>query len=210
MAGVITALKAQRGKERVNVYLDGKFAFGLALVHAVWLKVGQTLSDDEIAELRAADTVEKARLRALDLISYRPRSVREVQRRLKQAGADDAAIAAVVERLKAVGLLDDDAFSRAWVESRMRTRPRSKRMIAWELRQKGVGRADIEAALEEVDEEDAARRAAMQRLPRLRGLAPPERQRKLYEFLARKGFDYETIERAVQQVESSVERDVDR
>lgn len=207
---MITALKAQRGKERVNVYLDGQFAFGLALVHAVWLKVGQALSDDEIAELRAADTVEQARLRALDLIAYRPRSVREVQRRLKRAGADDAAIAAVVERLKEAGLLDDDAFSRAWVDSRMRTSPRSKRMIAWELRQKGVNSADIEAALEEVDEEDAAYRAAMQRLPKLQGLAPMERKRKLYDHLARKGFDYETIERAVQQVESSVERDVDR
>ncbi len=203
MAGVITALKAQRGRERVNVYLDGRFAFGLALVHAIWLKVGQTLSDDEIAKLRAADTIEQARLRALDLIAYRPRSVREVQRRLKRAGADDATIAAVIARLKEAGLLDDGAFSQAWVDSRMRVSPRSKRMIAWELRQKGVSNADIEAALEEVDEEDAAYRAAMQRLPRLRGLAPPERKRKLYEYLARKGFDYETIERAVQQVESS-------
>ncbi|PJF49111.1 MAG: RecX family transcriptional regulator [Chloroflexi bacterium] len=210
MAGVITALKAQHGKERVNVYLDGQFAFGLALVHALWLKVGQTLSDDEIAELRAADALEQTRLRALDLIAYRPRSVREVQRRLKRAGADDADIAAVVERLKEVGLLDDDAFSRAWVDSRMRVSPRSKRMIAWELRRKGVSSADIQAALEEVDEEDAAYRAAMQRLPKLRGLAPLERKRKLYDYLARKGFDYETIERAVQQVESSVKREVDR
>lgn len=207
---MITALKAQHGKERVNVYLDGQFAFGLALVHALWLKVGQTLSDDEIAELRAADALEQTRLRALDLIAYRPRSVREVQRRLKRAGADDADIAAVVERLKEVGLLDDDAFSRAWVDSRMRVSPRSKRMIAWELRRKGVSSADIQAALEEVDEEDAAYRAAMQRLPKLRGLAPLERKRKLYDYLARKGFDYETIERAVQQVESSVKREVDR
>jgi regulatory protein len=205
MAGTITALKAQRGKERVNIYLDGRFAFGLALVHAVWLKVGQKLSDDEIAELQAADTVEQARLRALDLISYRPRSVREVQLRLKKAGAGDEAIAQVVERLKEAGLLDDDAFSRAWVDSRMRASPRSKRMIARELRQKGVSGTDIEAALAEVDEEDAARRAALKRLPRLQGLTPMERKRKLYEHLARKGFDYETIERAIEKVESSRE-----
>ncbi|MCS7056507.1 MAG: RecX family transcriptional regulator [Thermoflexales bacterium] len=210
MAGVITALKAQQGKERVNVYLDGEFAFSLALVHAVWLKIGQRLSDDEVAALRAADTVEQVRLRALDFIAYRPRSVWEVQRRLKRAGADDVAIAAVIERLKAAGLLDDDAFSRAWVDSRMRTRPRSKRMIAWELRRRGVSSADIAAALEEVDEDDAAYRAAAQRLPKLQGLAPMERKRKLHAYLARKGFDYETIERAIQQVESSVERDVDR
>jgi len=161
MAGTITALKAQRGKERVNVYLDGKFAFGLALLHAVWLKVGQKLSDDEIASLQAADTVEQVRLRALDLISYRPRSVGEVQRRLRKAGADEQTIAQVVEQLKAAGLLDDDAFSRAWVDSRMRASPRSKRMIAWELRGKGVNGEDIAAALAEVDEEDAACRLSL-------------------------------------------------
>ena len=87
----------------------------------------------------------------------------------------------------------------------MRASPRSKRMIAWELRQKGVSSTDIEATLAEVDEEDAACRAALQRLPRLRGLAPMKRKRKLYEHLARKGFDYETIERAIEKVESSRE-----
>jgi regulatory protein len=62
MSGTITALKAQeRSKDRVSVYLDGEFAFGLALIHALWLKIGQQLSDDEIVELQEADTVEKAK-----------------------------------------------------------------------------------------------------------------------------------------------------
>lgn len=202
MAGTITALKAQRSKERVNVHLDGKFAFGLALIHALWLKVGQHLSDEEIVELRAADTLEKAQQRALNLVSYRPRSVREVRMRLKKAGADDDTIASVVERLKAVGLLDDEAFSRAWVESRLRASPRGKRMIAWELRQKGVSGKAIDSALEEADEEDAAYRAAMKRWPRLQALEPRERKRKLYEYLARNGFDFETINSTFARVES--------
>ncbi|NJM52668.1 MAG: hypothetical protein HC846_04275 [Blastocatellia bacterium] len=87
MAGTITALKVQaKAKDRVNVSLDGEFAFGLALIHALWLKIGQQLSDAEIAELQAADTLEKAQQRALNLISYRPRSVKEVKQRLKKGG----------------------------------------------------------------------------------------------------------------------------
>jgi regulatory protein len=204
MAGTITALRVQRGsKERVNVYLDGEFAFGLALIHALWLKIGQSLSDAQIAELKAADTLEKAQQRAVDLIAYRPRSVHEVQQRLKKAGADDETIASVVERLKAAGLLDDQAFSRAWVESRVRANPRSKRMIAWELRQKGVSGADITAALEEADDADAAYRAALRRLPRLQSLEPRERERKLMAFLARQGFDFGTIESVITKIGAS-------
>lgn len=210
MAGTITALKAQRNAERVNVYLDGKFAFGLALIHAVWLRVGQTLSDDEIADLQAADALEQAHRRAVDLISYRPRSVREVQRRLKKAGADDVSIARVIERLIAVGLLDDAAFSKAWVESRLRANPRSKRMLAWELRRKGVNDRHIASAMVDVDDAEAAYQAALKRLPRLQTLKPVERRRKLSNYLARNGFDYETIEEVLERVESSVKRDVDQ
>jgi regulatory protein len=210
MAGTVTALKAQRGaKDRVNVYLDGEFAFGLALIHALWLKIGQSLSDEDIAELKAADTLEKAQQRALNLISYRPRTVKEVQQRLKKAGADDETITSVVERLKVVGLLSDEAFGRAWVESRLRSSPRGKRLIAWELRQKGMSRADIEAALQGADDAESAYRAALKRLPRLQSLEPHERKRKLSEFLARNGFDYGTIEDVLEKIEPSVDGDAD-
>ncbi len=212
MAGSISALKAQRGgRERVNVYLDGEFAFGLALIHALWLRIGQTLSDAEIAELKAADTLEKAKQRALGLISYRPRSVKEVQDRLKKAGADNDTIENVVVALKSAGLLDDEAFSKTWVESRLRASPRSKRMIAWELKHKGVGIETIETALEEADDDDAAYRAAMKRWPKVQSLEPRERKRKLSEYLARNGFNYETIDNVITKLESdkTIEPSVD-
>ncbi len=203
MAGTITALKAQRGaKDRVNVHLDGKFAFGLALIHALWLKTGQQLSDQEIAELQAADTLEKAKQRALHLINYRPRSVKEVRQRLKQAQVNAAEIEAVITQLKDVGLLDDEAFSKAWVESRLRANPRGRRMIEWELRQKGVSPGQIEAALQDVDDFATALRAAEKRLPRLARLEPRERRRKLADFLARNGFGYDVIEDTLQRIES--------
>ncbi len=184
------------------MYLDGKYAFGLALMHALWLHVGQQVSDDEIAELQAADTLEKAKQRALGLISYRPRSVAEVQRRLKRAGVDAAMIDKVVDDLRAAGLLDDESFSKAWVESRLGASPRSSRMIAWELRQKGVAESAVETALADVNDEDSAYRLALKRWPRVAKLPErQERRRKLGEYLARNGYGYDTIQETISRIE---------
>ena len=203
MSGTITALKAQeRSNDRVNVYLDGKFAFGLALIHALWLKVGQHLSDDEISALQEADTLEKAKSRALGLIAYRPRSVREVQSRLKRAGVDDKTIGEVVINLQEAGLLDDISFSKAWVESRLEASPRSKRMIAWELRKKGVSENKIDSSLQGVSDDETAYQLALKRWPRLAVLQTAgERRRKLGEFLARHGYGYDTIRDVIARLE---------
>ena len=80
MTGTITALIAQkRNKDRVNVYLDGEFAFGLAAIEAIRLRQGQVLSDEEIEHLKALDEIERAHERALNLLSYRPRSAQEIR-----------------------------------------------------------------------------------------------------------------------------------
>jgi regulatory protein len=203
MAGTISALKAQeRSKDRVSVYLDGEYAFGLALIHALWLRVGQHLSDEEIEALKDADTLEKAKQRALGLISYRPRSIQEVRRRLRRAGVDAAQIDEVVSGLQQAGLLDDASFSKTWVESRQESSPRSKRMIAWELRQKGVSEATVKASVEEVNDDEAAYRLAVKRWPRVANLQPAfERRRKLTEYLARHGFNFDTIRDALARLE---------
>ena len=83
MAKKITALKLQkRNKDRVNVYLDDEFAFGLSRIVAAWLRTGQELTEEKIAELQAQDNVEVALQRALNFLSYRPRSEEEVRRNL--------------------------------------------------------------------------------------------------------------------------------
>ena len=85
MAGTVTGLVVQkRNPKRVNVYVDGAYGFplDLAVVLTSGLKNGQQLSDEEIGHLTAADDVEKAYNRAVNLLSYRPRSVAEVRRSL--------------------------------------------------------------------------------------------------------------------------------
>lgn len=195
MAGKITALVAQkRNKERVNVYIDGEFAFGLALIEALKLHKGQTLTDEEIDRLKALDEVEVAHERALNLLSYRPRSTDEVRRKLQESNKfSENAVDKALEKLERAGLLDDEAFARYWVENRERFSPRSARALRHELRQKGVSDRVVEDAVTSLDEEDAAYRAAQAKLSRYANAEEDEFRKKLGGYLSRRGFSYGTV-----------------
>jgi regulatory protein len=194
MAGKITALIVQkRNKDRVNVHLDGKFAFGLAAIEAIKLHKGQVLSDDEIERLRALDEAERTHERALNLLSYRPRSTEEVRRRLQAAGFSGHAIEITIERLSRSGLLDDLAFAQYWVDNREQFKPRGARALRQELWQKGVPDAVITEVLDELDEEELAYRVGRKRLQRLRNLEETARRKRLGDFLLRRGFSYEIV-----------------
>ncbi len=199
MAGTITALVAQkRNKRRVSVYLDGDFAFGLALIEAAKLHKGQHLSDADIQALRTRDDAERAYERALNFLSYRPRSRVEVRRNLRKHAAAPEIIDQTLERLERAGLVDDAAFARYWVENRQRFRPRSRRALRYELRQKGLDDADIDAALQEVDALAMAYEAARRYQRRIPQDADSNTfRRRLSSYLARQGFAYELTREVV-------------
>ncbi len=196
----ITALKVQKhNKDRVNVYLDGAFGFGLAAIEATHLRVGQKLTADQIAELRMKDDVEKAYERALNYLSYRPRSEAEVRRNLRQKDVEDRAIDVVIGRLTRAGLLDDHEFARYWVDNRARFNPRGLRGLRYELRRKGVPHDVIDGVLDTVDVRAAARKAADAGARRLSQEAPPDFRRKLQAYMARRGFSYAVIRPLVEE-----------
>jgi regulatory protein len=194
MTHTITAITQQkRNPQRVNVYLDGSFAFPLAKIVAAWLKVGQTLTAEKVEELKGKDEVEAALQRAIHFIGYRPRSVAEVERRLQKHEVPPAVVAAVIERLKAGSLLDDGDFARRWVEDRAAFKPRGARALRMELRLKGMPDDLIDETLQAVDEESLARQAAQRKLRQLSGLDRETFRNKLSAHLARRGFGYELV-----------------
>ena len=201
MAGAITALRFQkRNKDRVNVYLDGQFAFGLAVVEAVHLRVGQVLGDDDIARLQRQDEVGRAYERALNFLSYRPRSEAEVRRNLRKKNGEDEVIEVVIERLTRAGLLDDREFARYWVENRLQFNPRGARALRHELWEKGVPTSIIDDTLADFGEEAAARKAAEAGVRRLAHLEPRDFRRRLGSYLARRGFSYAVIVPLVEEM----------
>jgi regulatory protein len=191
MSGRITALKYQkRNQNRVSVYLDGRFAFGLPAIVAASLKVGQVLSDEEIEALEKEGSAEAAYSQALNYLSYRPRSKGEIVTYLRKRDHSESRIEVVTEKLERAGLLDDEAFARYWVENRERFRPRGLRGLRYELRLKGVSDKIIDQAIASVDASESAYRAASRKA---RQLSQANRQtfyRKLVNYLARRGFSY--------------------
>jgi regulatory protein len=205
MAGTITALRFQkRNRNRVNIYLDGQFAFGLAAIEAARLRVGQTLGDDDIARLQKQDEVERAYERALNFLSYRPRSEAEVRRNLRRKNVEDEVIEVVVERLTRAGMLDDREFARYWVENRLQFNPRGARALSHELWEKGVPASIIADTLAGFDEQAAARKAAEAGASRLSHLDAGRFRRRLGAYLARRGFSYAVIKPLVGEMLEAV------
>lgn len=197
----ITALEVQkRSPNRVNVYLDGEFAFGLARIVAAWLKVNSMLDDEKIRQLQAEDARERAIQQALLFLSYRARSEAEIRQNLRKHEIPEDVIEHTLERLRQDGLANDDGFARAWVENRSTFRPRSRRLMAMELRQKGIDEEATSAALESVDEDALAYEAARKRAPRFNNLEWNEYRKKLSEFLGRRGFPYSVIAPVVTRI----------
>lgn len=191
---VITAIEPQQhDPDRVNIDLDGRFGLGIALmlVMARGLAVGRELTDGEVESLRHDDSIEKAHAAALNFLSYRPRSRREVERRLARSSTEPAVVDAVVDRLEHTGLLDDGAFARFWVDSRQTFRPRGKMALRAEMRQKGLENEVIDEALERVGDEDkAAYEAGTAKLRSYRSLDDREFVRRMIGYLQRRGFAY--------------------
>ena len=179
------------------MYLDGEFAFGLSRFAAAWLEVGQELPPERAQQLQETDARETAYQRALNYLSYRPRSTQEVRQNLKKHDTSDDAIEETLTRLHRNGLVDDLQFAQDWVENRSTFRPRGRRALTAELRKKGIAREVIEAALQDLDENSLALRAAMKQARKYRGLEWHDFRRKMSAFLARRGFDYETAKSAV-------------
>jgi regulatory protein len=188
----ITALTAQkRNQQRVNVYLDGEFAFGLSRIVAAWLQVGQVIGDEKIELLKAEDEREVAFQQAVRYLSYRPRSEAEVRQQLESQDLSEQAIQDAVERLARNGLLDDSRFASTWVENRSEFRPRGRRALAFELRRLGVSPQVIESSLEGIDENELAYQAGLKQVRKYQRLEWQDFRQKMIAFLARRGFSYE-------------------
>jgi len=129
------------------------------------------------------------------------RSRFELEQILRRKGVPPEVGAPVLDRLTAVGLVDDAAFARAFVESRQRSRPRGKWGLSAELRKRGIAPDVIDLVLVEREgEEDpveAARRAVAAKLRTLAGKPPALVRQRAEQFLLRRGFDYETIREAL-------------
>lgn len=197
--GIITALRLNDRKKRVNVFIDGSFSFSVGKDTAVTacLESGQHLSAEQIEKLGQSDIFQSCLGAALNYLGYRPRSESEVRGRLRRRGFNDQVVDKVVVGLKERRLIDDVAFAQYWIDNRISFRPRSRRLIQLELRQKGVAAEAVDSVVENLDDENAAYEAGFKKARALPISDYSEFRSRLSGHLRRRGFDYETISSVV-------------
>ena len=197
----ITAIEKQKRRQRVDIEVDGVVALSLRLdvVALRGLAAGQELTQARRKELESEDQRLDAVATALRLLAAGQRSERDLRDRLRQRKFRLAAVDHAIERMRALGYLNDAAFARSWVESRQASTPRSRRALAFELGRKGVDREVASEAVEELSDADAAYEAAQRRLRSLRGLDRPTFTRRLGNFLASRGFGYGVVRTTIER-----------
>lgn len=206
--GTITALTAQvKNPNRVNVFIDGDFACGLALEVAAGLQIGRQITQAELEQLDKRDEIHRGRERVLRLLARRPYSSAEISRYLRRHQYDDEAIKNIIDDLTDVKLIDDDAFAAYWVEQRETFRPRSRLALLQELGQKGIERDIVTEALSDLDEAEAARRVAQKQAGRWRGLSEPEWRTRMTRYLLRHGYPYDLVKDVVTELWLALENE---
>ena len=139
-----------------------------------------------------ADAAERCYQRALKLLSIRPRSRSELQTLLRKVKFEPASIETTIERLLQARLVDDTAFAAYWRDNRTEFRPRSRRAVNAELRQKGVSAEVAAEALNPMDDDELAYRAASAKAARWAAFDDETLKAKLLDFLKRRGFGWDT------------------
>lgn len=158
--------------------------------------------DDEALLGPDADAEEVARKILLDQLTGQARSRSELAAKLAKRRVPEEVAERLLDRFEEVGLVDDTAFARAWVESRQPGKGLGRRALAQELRRKGIDDEVARSALDEVapdDEETAARALVRKRLRSLRGVDRATATRRLAGMLARKGHGGEMVWRVVRE-----------
>lgn len=198
----ISAIKQQvKRTDRYSVYVEGKYtcSFSEGELLKLGLHSGQELSEGELENLKDDSTRDKAYMRAIDLLSRRPRSEWEMRDYLRRKDYSPEIIDQTLNRLSNNGLINDLDFARRWVDNRRLLKSTSRRRLRQELKQKRIADEIIDQVLEEdeTDERDVLRELVAKKKARY-----PDQQ-KFMRYLASQGFSYDDIKSTLSEVDQS-------
>lgn len=214
----ITDISSQvRNPDRVNISVDGKYRFSLDIfqVGDLGIKIGKEFTEDELVELENESQFGKLYARALEYCLMRPHSAKEVRDYLwrktrttkhrsqktgqiiEREGVSQTIADRVYDRLVEKGYIDDEKFTRFWVENRNVTKGSSARKLIAELRAKGIEQSIIDDMLAESgrSDDDELKKVLAKKRPKY------DDETKLIAYLARQGFSYDDIKSALSETD---------
>lgn len=193
----ITRISQQRRASRVNIFIDDQFAFGLSKKTLVDFNLfnGKLLSEAEINQILEKDQLTRAVEKSFRLLGVRPRSQKELEKRLKEKEFAPETIKKTIARIKELGYLDDKKFAKAWLEARKFSH-KGKYVVARELKQKGVAEETIKKTISHYtpkDEFKIATELIEKKMKSWKDLSFWKKKEKIAKFLASRGFGWDTI-----------------
>lgn len=198
--GKITKIERQKkDKKRYSLFVDDKFVLGISqeTLANFGLKVGDRIDSDKLNKIEQKENFSQAKESALKLLSFRPRSKKELEDRLKKKGFVGEVIEQTLDRLEELNLIDDQKFASLWVEEKLRYRPTGRRVLERELYLKGIEKDIIQEVLDKVysglDEKELALKILEKKKKQYAKLDEDVAKRRINNLLLRRGFSYQTI-----------------
>lgn len=191
----ITDITQQKKRTSIyNIFVDGAFFCGLSDLELSLsgLRIGEEVDSKRLDELKESSGFSKLYARALNYLSFRERSTKEVRTYLKDKTDDHEQLERVLAKLHEQSFLDDERFARNWVENRNLLKPRSKRQLQMELRQKGIDSNIVEEVLGEQSDENEQENI-QELIRKKKNTSAGRDEQKLIRYLISKGFRYGDI-----------------
>ncbi|MDQ2929896.1 MAG: RecX family transcriptional regulator [Gemmatimonadota bacterium] len=212
----ISAISASaRHPGRFEILVDGSAVATLSLdgIERLGVRIGVAYGEQMANRIAVESAALHTFDRAIAMLAARPRAARDLERMLVRKGEPAEHVAAAVERLITLGALDDAQFARQFIRAKIAGAGLSRRRLQSELWRRGVARDIIDAALaevleeDEVDEDAQIAQVAAKKMRTLRTADPATARRRLYAFLARRGYDGSAIRRVMDALPGSSEAD---
>ncbi|HTP12958.1 MAG TPA: RecX family transcriptional regulator [Bacteroidota bacterium] len=202
--------KRKSGRGRYSVYVDGSPAFEVSetVLVKTGLRANESIDEQQLASVKAAETDNEARTIAVNYLSYRPRSANEVIQHLVRKGIPRETAEPLVRHFESIGLINNLEFARMFVRDRLRRKPTGRALVRNLLGSKGISPAVIDRVLKETitdeDQTTAARELAARRLRltkrSMAGLDLRKQQQRITGYLLRHGFSSEIVQRTIRSL----------
>lgn len=200
----ITKIESQKNKDRVNMYIDNEFAFGLSLelIYKYHLKKGMEIDENFIKNILKHEEQIKANNYALSFLSHRWRTEKEIRNKMSQKGYANEIIDETISYLLNINLIDDRRFAETYTRDKIRLNKLGSIRIKHELYNKGISNEIIDEVISEYcdDEFERALEAGKKKISSYKNDDKNAIYRKLGGFLQRKGYSYECVSRVLKEL----------
>lgn len=197
--------KQKKNNKRYNLYITDEFYCGLYddTILKFGIAAGDDITEEKLQHIREFDEYIYGKKISFDYLSYRIRTVAEIKKKLKSKDISPVIIDKVINHLNELSLVNDEEFAKQLITEKIKNKPAGKRLLQQKLFEKGITKQVSENALNKYLTDEAEKQMALKVYdklkPKLKGTDKQKAKQKIYETLARKGFEYDIINEIIRE-----------